>query len=398
MLLGGSNLGLIELKANSSCRQKGAWRLRGMAAAAANTIEESRLVTTGTSKVECNEYLERLSSLGKAGNPKSYLNLVSLFSGGGGLDLGLTHAGFRGVFLSDIEVPHCETLRKNFPEANIREANCSELTGDAIRQYAGRKQFDLLAGGPPCQAFSILGNRGSFSDPRGSLVFDYVRLVKELSPRAFIFENVPGLMTVRGGKDWEELVSFMRCETGYTLFTSVLNAADYGIPQIRRRVFVVGFKSSRRQFSFPKPTHANAEGNGNLFSSSLKPWVPAKFALELVEGSPNHRIRQHGVRVRSRYERIPPGGRDAVDHTDRIHPERPSGTVLVGSSAGGGRPFIHPFSPRHLTVREAARLQSFPDTYIFEGPETWQYRAVGNAVPPILAYLMGLEVFKALKS
>ena len=102
---------------------------------------------------------------------------------------------------------------------------------------------------------------------------------------------------------------------------------------------------------------------------------PAHLALENTDGLPNHRIRPHGKRVKERYSKLAPGSRDKVDHTDRIDPDRPSGTVLVGSRAGGGRPFIHPHEPRHITVREGARLQSFPDWYIFAGPDTWQYRA-----------------------
>ena len=135
-----------------------------------------------------------------------------------------------------------------------------------------------------------------------------------------------------------------------------------------------------------------------MLNQHLPNWLPAKLALEQVENLHNHDIRIHGERVRSRYEKIPPGSRDKVDHTDRIDPEKPSGTVLVGSKAGGGRPHIHPYVPRHITVREAARLQSFPDWYKFLGTSTAQYRQVGNAVPPLLAFAVGKSIQDTLKT
>lgn len=330
-----------------------------------------------------NEYLERLSSLPRIKEISYRYNAISLFSGGGGLDLGAAFAGFHVDFASDLYSQHCDTIAYNFPHCVTLGMDAQDLTGEKIKELTNKEEFDLLLGGPPCQAFSILGRRHSFKDPRGQLVYEYVRLVKELKPRAFVFENVPGIMTVNKGKDWKQLLSYMEEETGYKIFYDRLNAADFGIPQIRIRVFVVGFRDKQAKFNFPVASHANPEKLG-LYNNAMVHWVPAKYALENLEGVPNHRIRPHGDRVRNRYMKVPPGGRDKVDHTDRIHPDRPSGTVLVGSRAGGGRPHIHPEIPRHISVREAARLQSFPDWYVFQGPETWQYRAVGNAVPPLL--------------
>jgi DNA (cytosine-5)-methyltransferase 1 len=220
--------------------------------------------------------------------------------------------------------------------------------------------------------------------------------VKELQPRAFLFENVPGLMTINKGKDWEELFTYFTIETGYRLFHAVLNAADFGIPQIRRRIFIVGFRSSASVFEYPKPTHRNPDEPTNLLSLNLPTWLPAKFALENIDHLPNHRIRPHGERVKERYMKLAQGDRDKTDHTDRIDPNIPSGTVLVGSQAGGGRPHIHPYEPRHISVREAARLQSFPDWYVFRGTETWQYRGVGNAVPPLLTKAIGEKIRESL--
>jgi len=146
-----------------------------------------------------------------------------------------------------------------------------------------------------------------------------------------------------------------------------------------------------RAFVFENvPGKAHGEKGGGLAT-------PSSWALGGVEGLPNHRKRPHGPRVKGRYARILPGERDATDHTDRIHPALPSGTVLVGSAAGGGRPHIHPFEDRVITVREGARLQSFPDWYVFRGTNTAQYRQVGNAVPPLLAYEVGKRIAAALE-
>lgn len=345
--------------------------------------------TTTQSPSRQNSFLSSLRELPQINDIEYEYNLVSLFSGGGGLDLGLAFAGFKSVFSSDIETAHCNTVGNNFPHCFTIAKDARELTGEYIREKTELDEFDLLCGGPPCQAFSILGQRNSFEDPRGQLVFEYARLVTELNPKAFLFENVPGLLNVNDGQDWLKLLEYFQEETGYHIHDAVLNAADYGIPQIRKRLFIVGFREQDIKFSFPSPTHANFNGHDS--------WLPAKLALEEVEGLPNQRLRPHGERVRNRYLSVPQGGRDKIDRTDRIHPDIPSGTVLVGSKAGGGRPFIHPNEPRHITVREAARLQSFPDWYEFQGTNTWQYRAVGNAVPPLLAKFVGEQIKNSLR-
>ena len=177
---------------------------------------------------------------------------------------------------------------------------------------------------------------------------------------------------------------YAREKTGYHIHWTKLNAVNFGIPQVRQRVFLVGFRQ-KADFQFPKMISLGGKG------------VASSWALQGVDGLPNHDIRQHGERVRCRYSRLLPGQRDRTDHTDRIDPSQPSGTVLVGSGAGGGRPHIHPYEDRVITVREAARLQSFPDWYVFHGGSTAQYRQVGNAVPPLLAYEVGRVVAAALR-
>lgn len=342
---------------------------------------------------EKNGYLKELNRLAPASKPEG--TLVSFFCGGGGLDLGLNAAGFKTGFATDIEPSFCTTVSSNL-KTIAEPHDIIELKGSYIRERMGSATVDLVAGGPPCQAFSILGQRNSIGDPRGKLVFEYARLIRELKPKAFVFENVPGILTVNKGQDWASILEFFRKTTGYELHWKMLNSADFGVPQIRKRVFIVGLRDAGLPFAFPMPTH-QAPGEEDLLGSR-EPWLPAKLALRGVKGLPNHDIRIHCDRVRNRYIKIAPGDRDRKDHTDRIHPERPSGTVLVGSAAGGGRPFIHPTTPRHITVREAARLQSFPDWYKIRGTGTQQYRQIGNAVPPMLARAVGGAILNVLKT
>lgn len=334
---------------------------------------------------ELNPYLERLKSFSfeKLLSPK--FNLISLFCGGGGLDLGLGFSGFESLVVSDLIPSFVHTVTHNMPFAKGIAEDALKLTGKGLLSLAGTDEIDLVAAGPPCQAFSILGRRGALDDPRGKLALKYFELVNEMRPKAFLFENVPGLLTVNRGDDWQRLLDYAQEVTKYNLHFTKLNAAHFGIPQFRERVVVVGFRDKDVQFKFPEPTVSLVDGLS-----------PSGWALDQVVGLPNHDVRIHGERVRGRYKLIPQGGRDTTDHTDRIHSERPSGTVLVGSSAGGGRPHIHPFEHRVITVREGARLQSFPDWYEFQGPGTSQYRQIGNAVPPLLAYEVGNAIAKAL--
>lgn len=342
-----------------------------------------------------NPYLKRLDLFSKDKIKKSKFNLVSLFCGGGGLDVGLGFAGFKSLVVSDVTPIFVETVTTNLPHVKGLAKDALELTASEIIKLAGTSEIDLVAAGPPCQSFSVLGRRGALDDPRGKLALKYFELVSELKPKAFLFENVPGLMSVNKGKDWIQLLEYAQKTTGYKLFRAKLNAADFGIPQQRERIVLIGFRDVVK-FLFPA-NRPSGLGANLITKQSLFP-VPSKWALEDVDGLPNHDIRLHGTRVQQRYTSIPQGGRDKTDHTDRIDPCRPSRTVLVGSSAGGGRPHIHPFEHRVITVREAARLQSFPDWYAFQGKSTAQYRQIGNAVPPLLAYEVGLKIAEALEN
>ena len=340
-----------------------------------------------------NDYLQRLKFFDPQNLARPLLTHISLFCGGGGLDLGLRFAGFRTVLASDIAPSFVDSVVANLPNSVGLVSDVLSVTNEQLLQASDGRQIDLVSAGPPCQAFSILGMRGALDDPRGKLALRYFELISEIRPRAFIFENVPGLLTVNKGDDWQQLLAFAKSVTGYTLHWETMDAVKFGVPQFRERVFVVGFEEPK-SFEFPKfPTGPGAQA----LVKSGKLATPSSWALEDVDGLQNHRIRPHGPKVQGRYAKIRPGSRDRTDHSDRVHPDYPSGTVLVGSAAGGGRPHIHPYENRVLTVREAARLQSFPDWYVFQGTNTSQYRQVGNAVPPLLAYEVGKSVAAALK-
>ncbi|MGI4788883.1 MAG: DNA cytosine methyltransferase [Janthinobacterium lividum] len=278
-----------------------------------------------------NPYLRRLDAFTREALQNPVHTLASLFCGGGGLDLGLSFAGFGTRVCSDVAPVFVDTVVHNVPHAVGLPGNAMDLTGAQLVAAAGTETLDLVAAGPPCQAFSILGRRGALDDPRGMLALKYMELVAEIKPRAFLFENVPGLLTVNGGADWTRLREYARQVTGYHLHWKKLNSASFGIPQYRERVVLVGF---REDTPFEFPTVPTGPGATELMIEGQLA-TPSAWALEALDGLPNHNIRLHGDRVTKRYNIIPQGGRDATDHTDRIHPLRPSGTVLVGSSAGG---------------------------------------------------------------
>jgi DNA (cytosine-5)-methyltransferase 1 len=338
-----------------------------------------------------NAYLNRLNSFRQSTDYA--FNCISLFSGGGGLDLGAHFAGFKSALVSDIVSTYTETIKHNLPHVHVYNDDAIDLTPDKVRELSGvREDIDLIIAGPPCQSFSIMGKRQSLDDPRGKLTIKYFELISGLKPKAFIFENVSGLTTVNKGEDFVNLLGYIQETTGYTIYREVLNAVNYGIPQYRERLVIVGFRPDINSSKFEYPSKASGD-----LTDELPEKVPSRMAFEMVDGLPNQKPRIHTDAVVERFLAVPHGGRDKGSYCDRIDPDLPSGTVLVGSSSGGARPHIHPDLPRVLTVREAARLQSFPDWYEFCGTSTAQYRQVGNAVPPLMAYELLSNIRRVLE-
>ncbi|NWJ47033.1 MAG: DNA cytosine methyltransferase [Chloroflexi bacterium] len=340
------------------------------------------------------------------------LKYISLFSGGFGLDLGIEQAAYKSNVQIDLRV--CldislaarETIRLNRPSLNVIGDNEGDFGGDLYqinsnlilqRANLAIKEADLVVGGPPCQSFSILGNRQGFEDPRGNLMLEFVRVVREIQPKCFVMENVAGFLSVDKGKSYQKVIDLFT-EAGYlNTLTWVLDAVNFGVPQFRRRVFIIGFREGMevRGLVPPDSTYFPPDAIGNNRNGLIYRCV--RDVLEnMPDGLANNERRIHSERVRTRYEQLVQGARDRIDHTDRLAWDRPSGTVLVGSTRGGGRPFIHPFEPRHLTVREAARLQGFPDDWVFAGNQTDQYRQVGNAIPPLLSEVVTRQIIAFL--
>lgn len=334
--------------------------------------------------------------------------VVSLFSGGGGLDLGLEAVGFKTLFASDIDYHSCRTLeaggefcRNNdlpfLSHATVHQSDVCDLTAAQITNITKTKpgEIDLLAGGPPCQAFSVFGRRKGLADKRGTMAYQYLRLLAELKPKAFVFENVFGLLTIDGGAIYEDLCKKLSSPGNgvkYTLSTFRLNAANYGVPQFRDRVFIIGCLDGGSISKIPA-TH----GEPSTLFMELRPWRTVQDALRWLppmgEGDfANHTGRKHSDRIIKRYDNLSPGERDPKTRINKLDLSRPSYAIIVGSDAGGGKGHVHPTIGREVTPRESARIQTFPDWWSFFGTGRHPIRQIGNAVPPILGAAVGNEI------
>lgn len=317
------------------------------------------------------------------------LSAIALFSGGGGLDLGFAAAGFDIRVSTDIDPVGCATLEENmrrrkrfFPPHSVITEDIANLSADDLLEAGGlnKGEVDIVIGGPPCQAFSVFGQRKGLDDPRGGLVWQFLRVVQELRPQAFVFENVYGLASLHNGEVLKELKRRLSMDRKYKVEAQIYELAAYGIPQWRKRVFIVG---SRIGDAPPRmcETHGTKKG--------LKSFRKVKEALSDMpppgSGLANHRGRVHGDKITQRYQGMLPGMRDKHTRINRLDPDKPSYTIVVGSDQGGGKGHVHPHEPREVTPRESARLQTFPDWWEFNGNVRHMIRQVGNAVPPLFA-------------
>lgn len=317
---------------------------------------------------------------------------IELFAGCGGMSTGLLNAGVDVRLGTDYYAPAMRTFRYNHEYRGVRSITCDayQLTGSQLLESAGISygRLQILAGGPPCQPFSIIGKRQALDDPRGDLVLEFVRLVKETEPETFIFENVANLVTVSKGEVFSVLITAMQ-KAGYTTTYAVLRAEDYGIAQMRRRLFIIGVRD-RTSITFPPdPTHGVHPLLGELPYVTCRdvledlPDVADEAAIEI----PNHEATQHSPAMLAAFERLAPGSRDPKSHHDRLHPDRPAYTLRAGSGNFSPLRPIHYKFNRVISVRESARIQGFSDDFIWtpDIPRLQQYRQVGNAVPPPLA-------------
>ncbi|PSL09195.1 DNA (cytosine-5)-methyltransferase 1 [Marinobacterium halophilum] len=335
------------------------------------------------------------------------LEYVSFFSGGGGLDLGLEAVGFESLLVTDIDEHSCKSLENNKARSKSRQkpflryakvlrSDITELSGRDVLELVGKKpgELALLAGGPPCQAFSVFGKRKGLDDHRGQLAYHYLRMVAEIQPESFLFENVYGILTIEKGKVFEELchkLSEPSPGIHYEISVHRVNAMDFGVPQSRDRVFVFG---NRKYKKIPAPTATHTSNPQMALDSFLLPYRTVRDALcglpVMGEGGlENHTGRKHSDRIKERYALLSPGERDPKTRINRLDLNRPSHTIIVGSDAGGGKGHVHPTEPREVTPRESARMQTFPDWWAFSGTSRHPIRQIGNAVPPILGAVMG---------
>lgn len=358
------------------------------------------------------------------------LTALDLFCGAGGLSCGLEMTGrIRVVGGVERDARAHATFRLNHPQALVPPGpvDVHDVTGAELLAEAGIERVDLVAGGPPCQGFSNAGYRDP-ADLRNSLVFQYVRLISELRPRFLVMENVTGMTSFR--VDESEFVLDRLCrelaDLGYALNVvagrpdswraAIVNAADYGVPQQRRRVLVLG--ALEGNLPVLVPTHAPPDRIAML---GLRPWVTVREALEDLPEPVAEEPQAQGMPPRSEFARLMREGAPMLpDHVPtrhregmpermaaqapgqplyaswghawvRLDPERPSPTVKENHNA----PFVHPWQPRVTTPRECARLQSFPDRFRFEGPKSRKLVQVGNAVPPLLGLAIGRAVLEA---
>jgi DNA (cytosine-5)-methyltransferase 1 len=327
---------------------------------------------------------------------------VDLFCGCGGLSTGLLDAGIDVRLGIDFDAPSLETFDLNHAARGTESllADVRDLRGADMRDSVGGR-VDLLVGGPPCQPFSVAGKRRALDDHRGDLVFEFVRLLHEIDADSYVFENVPNLASVAGGEVLADLLAAF-VEVGYTATAQVLLAADYGVAQMRKRLFIVG---AQRGLTVPMPpprTHApQASGHG------LRPYATSQDALDDLpdvsepEASevPNHEPTFHSPEMLRAFATLAQGTREPKSRHDRLHPGRPGYTVRAGTGNFSPLRPVHYAYDRVLSVRECARLQSFADDFQWpdEQARLQQYRQVGNAVPPRLAAAVGRHVAEKME-
>jgi len=364
---------------------------------------------------------------------------VELFCGAGGMGLGFEAAGFNVAAAVDADPIHVATYQANFPSCRVLQADIFKLTGEELRRKANLQdtRIDVLFGGPPCQGFSMIGQR-NVDDPRNGLIHRFARLIDELHPQYFVLENVAGLLT-----ETTKQVVDRFCQTvsmaGYSVVQpiQVLDASDFGIPQRRRRVFILGHKTGTQAPEYPSSLRtvddehstvtvwdaihdlvqvdndqSNLQGDAydgplqhpNIYSTRLASLFPSS-ARDGDERRNRRtdltgcRLTRHTADVVSRFRSTAPGESEPVSRYYRLHQNGISPTLRAGTDSSRGsftapRP-IHPTLPRCITVREAARLQSFPDWFEFH-PTVWHgFRQVGNAVSPLMARSIGAHMMSA---
>ena len=330
------------------------------------------------------------------------IRTLSLFSGAGGLDIGFSDVGFDIIESVEIEEKFCETLKLNSGNGK-RFDNCKVNCID-IREYTASHlgKIDFIIGGPPCQTFSAAGRRANgvlgTTDARGVLFKEYVRLLQELSPKGFLFENVYGIIGAQGGEAWREILKSFS-NVGYRLFFRIIDAADYGVPQHRERLIIVGLKNG--EFKFPRPTHGPD-------SIDDEPFYNAETAVTGVPLTDEESKRGIGGRYGVLLDNIPPGLNYSFYTEEMGHPNpifawrskfsdflyKADPNVPVRTIKAQGGAYTGPFhwDNRFFAYPEYKRLQTFPDDYEISGAKQIAVKQIGNSVPPQMARMMAIAI------
>lgn len=356
--------------------------------------------------------------------------IVDLFCGVGGLALGFKNKNFKTLLANDVDADMCKSFNLNFPNINLV---CDNIKNIKFKDIL-KSKVDIILGGPPCQAYSTSGKR-LLEDKRAFLYHQYYRALKELMPKLFIYENVKGLLSMNKGQLFNEIKDLFG-SLGYDIQAKIINAADYGVPQLRQRVIIVGTLDNIK-FNFPQPTHFSYSESDDLFFRNKKKYLTLEDALsdlplikngeksdQYLKSEQNdyqkkmrnnslilteHNSSFHSESLMRVIRNVPQGG-TLKDIPKKYKPKsgfgnsygrlwwnKPSTTITRNFGTPSSARCIHPKCDRALTTREGARLQSFNDNFKFYGSRQKKNLQIGNAVPPILAEVLANQVKDALK-
>lgn len=335
----------------------------------------------------------------------SRFKTIELFAGAGGAAIGFENAGFSHVALCEIDKHACQTLRINRPDWNILEDDAANIDWSPYKNAV-----DVVFGGFPCQAFSYAGNRLGFADPRGTLFFELARCVETVRPFMAIAENVRGITTHDGGRTLETILSHMESIGYVNISRKVHNTAEYGVPQKRERLISIWLRKDiaylAEEFTLPSASNevktlADALKAGGLYPTDVPQSKGSSYSankaavMELVPAGGNWRDLPEDI-AKSYMKGSWKSGGGKTGIARRLSWDKPSLTILTTPSQMQTER-CHPDETRPLTIREAARIQTFPDEWEFSGSVSSQYRQIGNAVPCLFAEKLARQCFAFLK-
>lgn len=349
------------------------------------------------------------------------IKAIELFAGAGGLGLGLSQAGFDIVLANEVNTDFSQSFSQNHKKTKMLVGDIKDINFKEEISKLNTSPIDLVSGGPPCQGFSTVGAK-NFDDSRNSLFYQFVRAVKEIKPNYLLFENVSGFKSLYNGVIFETLLKELDKLRYHTKF-QVIDASHFGLPQVRKRTIVIGWKSGLTPVEFPKPQFTNnklslidaisdlpklgVNDSSNVYNS--KPQNDYQKEMRIgVEVLTEHNSSNYGKKMQKILELVPEQGtiedipkslrpKKYFKNTyARLSPNLPSPTITRNFGTPSSSRCIHPFQNRALSTREGARLQGFPDSYTFFGSKTAKNLQIGNSVPPILGKVIGKKIIESI--